>query len=72
MNEKKFLENFIAEFEEEPNIEIDFNTKFKDLDGWDSMTSMMIITMIDENYNVVISPDEMKQLSTIKELYNLI
>lgn len=33
MKEKFFLENFIAEFEEEPNIEIDFNTKFKELDG---------------------------------------
>ena len=70
MKEKIFLENFIAEFEED--FKVDLNTKFRDLDDWDSMTSMMIITMIDENYNVVITPDEMNQAVTIGDLFKLI
>jgi acyl carrier protein len=72
MKEDKFIREFIEELEEVPNIKIDLNTRFRDLDDWDSMTSMMIITMIDENYNVIITPEEMLKAKTLKDLYNLI
>ena len=58
MKEDKFISEFIEESEEVPNIKIDLNTKFRDLDDWDSMTFMMIIAMIDENYNIIITPEE--------------
>lgn len=70
--EKKFIEDFILELEPKPNFKVDLNTAFRDLDCWDSMTSMMIITMIDENYNVVITPDEMLKAVTIGDLFKLI
>ena len=70
--EKKFIKEFILELETEPNFKVDLNTIFRDLDDWDSMTSMMIITMIDENYNVVITPDEMLKSVTIGDLFKLI
>lgn len=72
MKEDKFIREFIEELEEIPNIKIDLNTRFRDLDDWDSMTSMMIITMIDENYGVIITPEEMLKAKTLKDLYNLI
>lgn len=72
MKEDKFIREFIEELEEIPNIKIDLNTGFRDLDDWDSMTSMMIITMIDENYDVIITPEEMLKAKTLKDLYNLI
>ena len=70
--EKKFIEEFINELETKPNFKVDLNTVFRDLDDWDSMTSMMIITMIDENYNVVITPNEMLKAVTIGDLFKLI
>jgi acyl carrier protein len=72
MKEDKFVDDFIDEFEETPDIKINLNTKFRELNGWDSMTSMMIITMIDEKYNVIISPEEIRKAKTVRDLFELV
>jgi|TARA_B100001059_G_scaffold13776_1_gene11142 acyl carrier protein len=72
MKEDKFISDFIGEFEETPEIKINLNTEFRELNGWDSMTSMMVITMIDENYNVIISPEEIRKAKTVGNLFDLV
>ena len=39
-----------------------------DFDGWDSLTSLSIIAMIDANYNVNISAEDLVSLSSIGDL----
>ena len=48
------------------------NLAFRGLDGWSSLVALMVITMIDEEYEVTITGDEMKKQNTIGELYNLV
>ena len=68
----KFISDFLIQFEEEPKGNFNLESKFRDIDGWDSMTSMMIIAMIDEKYNIIISPENMKECNTIKDIFDLI
>ena len=41
---------------------------FMDFDNWDSLTSLSIIAMIDANYNVNISAEDLVSLSTVGDL----
>ena len=43
-----------------------------DFDGWDSLTSLSIIAMIDTDYNINISAEELVSLSTVGDLKNYI
>jgi acyl carrier protein len=72
MEIKTFIENIASQFEETPLNEFEAKTRFRDLENWDSMVALSIMAMIDENYQVRLSPDEMKQANTIQELFNLV
>lgn len=47
-------------------------TAFRKVEGWTSLVALMIITVIDEEYGVVITGDEMKTATSLQELYNLV
>ena len=69
------MDDFILRLKEqfeEDNISINQNSKFRDLDGWDSMTALMVIAMLDEFYNCQIDPEEFKKYEYVYELYDLI
>lgn len=72
MKKDLFITNFLEEFEDVNINEITIESEFRDFDEWDSMTAMMIIAMIDEKYNVIIEPEELKLSNTIGELFDLI
>ena len=68
----EFVSNFADQFDD---IDVDAltpETAFRGLDGWSSLVALMVITMIDEEYEVTITGDEMKKQNTIGELYNLV
>ena len=66
MNKQKF----IAELSEELLIETDvtLDTKFKELDEWDSMGAMMLIGYVSDNFEVVLNADDIDSLTTIQSL----
>ena len=67
-----FVEKFSEQFEEtEPSV-FKPDTIFKQLDEWSSMTALSVIAMVDSEYAVKIAGNEIKNVSTIKELYELI
>lgn len=70
--EKKFIENFKNILDEEPSIKLESNSKFRDLDEWDSLTALSLIAMLDEEYNVSVSGDQIKDMETIQDILNFI
>lgn len=74
---EKIMEEFIKNFENaidgiEPHS-LTSSTNFKkELPMWDSLSLLLIITMIDSNYNKVLSGNEIVQCETIADLYNLV
>lgn len=70
------LELFIKRFEEQfDDIEpgtVHSETIFKDLEGWDSMTALSLIAMVDEEYSVKLTGDEIKRSGTVHDIYNVI
>lgn len=69
---EQFLEKFYELLEDTDKNLINPNTKFKDLDEWNSMMALMLIAMIDENYEFSLNGDMIKEASTLSDLYELI
>ena len=69
------LDNFIKQITEQfdnNGSQFDAVSQFKESTEYSSLVALSIITMIDEEYGITISGDDMKRVSTIGELYQLV
>jgi acyl carrier protein len=70
METKIFLEKLQEALEEDAPITVD--TKFADLSNFDSMSIMMLIAFVDENFNQKISAIQFKEIKGVSDLMNTI
>ena len=61
MEIKEFIENFASQFEDTEVSMINAETEFRSLDEWSSILALTIIAMIDDEYNVTLTADEMRK-----------
>ena len=70
----KTLEEFVALFAEQFNdtdaSEITATTAFRDLDEWSSLIGLSVIAMVDEEFDVALEGDDVKNSVTVEDLYN--
>ena len=67
----KFIEIFAEQFDE-LQTRLSPKTRFRELEEWSSLVALLVITMVDEEYGIVLPPEEMRQTQTIQELYDLV
>jgi hypothetical protein len=72
MTTEKFLENFANLFDETDPSEITLSTEFRNLDEWSSLITLSVIAMADEEYDVKLKGDDIKNAETVEDLYNII
>lgn len=72
MEIKEFVENFANQFDETDPAEITVETKFHDLEEWSSLTALSIIAMVDEEYDVTLKGDDIKNAVTVEDLFNTV
>jgi acyl carrier protein len=72
MTKEEFISKFRNQFEETEPDRIDFETNFKELEEWSSMTALIIIAMADEEYDLKLSGDDIRNSNTVQDLYDLI
>jgi acyl carrier protein len=65
----EFITNFYDILDETEKHEIDKDTDFKNLDEWDSMTTLMLIAMVNENYGKQIKDVDLKESLTLESLF---
>lgn len=68
---EKFLKNIKDQFEEQ-EFSVQIDDKLTEIEGYDSMTALMIISMLEEEYNLLISADDLNEETTLKSLYKKI
>lgn len=64
-----FITKFAEQFDSMEISDFSAETKFKELDDWSSITSLYTIAMIDENYDVQITGNDIKESETILDLF---
>ena len=72
MDLKDFIENFANQFDDTELSEFKEETIYKELDEWSSLIALSIIAMIDEEYDITINGDDIRNSDTIKDLFNTI
>ena len=72
MELKDFIENFAAQFDDTDASEFKAETVFKDLDEWSSLIALSIIAMVDEEYDITIKGDDIRNSNTIEDLFNAV
>ncbi len=72
MEINEFIENFAEQFEDTNVGEIKAETVFKDLDEWSSLIALSVIAMVDEEYDVTIKGDDIRNSNTVEDLFNVV
>lgn len=72
MELNEFIRNFAEQFEDTPASELTKDTVFHELDEYSSLIALSIISMVDEEYGVTLSGNEMKAAVTIEDLFNTV
>lgn len=72
----KTLEEFVAlfaeQFDETDASEIQATTVFHDLEEWSSLIGLSVIALADEEFDVALKGDDVKNAVTVEDLYNTI
>lgn len=71
VDEKQFIQYFADQFDDEPEG-LTLETRFRDIDGWSSLIALSEMAMCDEEYEVIISANEMENANSIADLYNIV
>ena len=72
MEINEFVENFAAQFDDTDASVFTPSTEFKTLDEWSSLTALSSIAMADEEYDVTLKGDDIRNAVTIEDLFNTV
>ena len=72
MEIKEFIQNFADQFEDTEVAELSAETEFKELDEWSSMIALSVASMIEEEYDVAIKGDDIRNSVTIQDLFEIV
>lgn len=64
-----FLQNFSDMLDDTDATLIVQDAAFRDLEEWDSLTALSLIAMVDDEYSVKLTGDDIKSSVTIKDLF---
>ena len=72
MNIEEFIKHFTEQFDEINPADVSPTTKFKELDGWDSLVAISLIAMVDAEYGVKLTGDEIRNAQYVSELFEIV
>ncbi len=66
----EFVELFAEQFDDTDPSEITATTEFHQLDEWSSLIGLSVIAMVDEEFDIALKGDDVKNSVTVEDLYN--
>lgn len=72
MEIKEFIANFADQFDETDASVFTAETKFRELEEWSSLIALSVMAMIDDEYDVQLTANEMREAQTIQDLFNMV
>lgn len=68
----EFVVLFAELFDDTDMSEIKASTEFHELDEWSSLIGLSVIALADEEFEVALKGDDVKNAVTVEDLYNTI
>ena len=72
MDIKEFISNFAEQFDDMDAGALTPETEFRQLEDWNSLVAISVIAMVDEEYDVTIKGDDIRNSKTIEDLFNTV
>ena len=72
MELQDFIQNIVNLFDDIDTSNFSVLTDFKDNDEWNSLLVLSVIAMVDEEYGIIITSDDIRQAKTIGDLYSIV
>lgn len=68
----EFVVLFAEQLDETDPSNVTAQTKFRDLEEWSSLLALSLISMVDEEFDVTLKGDDVKNSETIEDVYNIV
>ena len=65
----EFVTHFAEQFDETDASQISATTAFHELDEWSSLIGLSVIAMVDEEFDIALIGDDVKNAVTVEDLY---
>lgn len=72
MNITDFIKNIETEIDEFEEGSLHPNTDLRQTEAWTSMHALILIALIDTEYNVTINGEDLRAITCIEDLYNIV
>lgn len=72
MTVEEFVKKVQNELQDTPAELVSPETNYKDLDEWGSLTSLSLISMIEEEYDKLITGSDIRKCNSVKELWEFV
>lgn len=72
MEIKDFINHFEDVFEDTEISALKPETNFRELEEWSSLTALSTMAMINDEYDLAITADEMRSTTTFQQLFDLV
>ena len=72
MTLEEFVEKVQGELPDTPAEQITAETNYKELEEWGSLTSLSLISMIEEEYDKLITGADVRARNSVKELWEYV
>ena len=72
MQSEDFIQKFAACFHQTEPASIQAETKFRELEEWGSMLALIVIAMIDADFDKTVTSEDLKSATTVAELFEVV
>ena len=72
MELQDFVQDFAEQFDETEMSVFKPDTKFREINEWSSLLALSIIAMADEEYEVKLKGEDIRNSQTIEDLFNIV
>ena len=72
MNITDFILKFSEQFDDTDASQFAADTKFKTLEEWSSFNALSIIAMVDEEYEIEFTGEDIRNSETIQDLFDIV
>jgi acyl carrier protein len=72
MEIQEFVSKFASILEETDPSEITASTKFSEIEEWSSLLALCLLAMIDEEYNIAIAGEDIRNSESVEDIFNIV
>lgn len=69
---QEFVQLFAEQFDDTNPSEFKAETVFKEIEEWSSLIALSIIAMVDDEYEVTLKGEDIRNANTIEDLFNVV